>query len=163
MKNYLILVIALLLFFSCSQEKENKNTEIYVTVIKQIPTDSIIDIKEYIQFSDNRGNKPSLGDSLEKFTSIVNPGKKVKWKEGKNSLQKVKITEINFKEIKGNINILEKKTMRDDSISGQVIGKVKKKRQVKDGSEEQYSISFEIDSENYTIDPIIKFHVTSSN
>jgi len=156
MKNYLILSIAVLLLFSCSQE--NKNTEIYVTVIKQIPTDSVIDIKNYIEFTDNRGGKSSLDVGLEKFTSIVNPGKIVKWKKGRNSLQKVKVIEIKFKELPGNVNILDKKTMTDDSTPGQVNGKVKKKDLVPVGSEEQYSISFEINKVIYTIDPIIRLH-----
>lgn len=157
MKNYLILGIAVLLLISCSQKPENKNTEIYVTVIKQIPTDRAIDIKNYIEFSDDRGGKPALGDSLEKFTSIVNPGKKVKWKKGRESLQNVKVVEINFKEVAGSVNILESGNISQDPTK-EVERKVKKKSQVSVGSEEQYSISFEINNVVYTIDPIIRLH-----
>ena len=153
MKNYLILAIASLVLFSCDKNKD-KDTEIYLKVIKNI--NNCEDIKDCIQFSDNRGNAVSKIGNPEVFTSKVNAGKWVIWMGANDSDPKIEIIEVNFKEVTGSENILEKMKMKE--TDGIVRGKVKPKDSVKDATIEFYSITLKIDNVEYTIDPKLKFH-----
>ena len=151
MKNYLIITIAALLLFSCG-----KDTEIYLKVVENI--EDCENIRDCIQFSDNRGDAVSNRGNPEVFTSKVNSGKRVTWMGAKDSEPKIEILEVNFKEeMADNINILKEKNMK--AKDGIVIGKVKPKKDgIKDGSIEYYTIVFSIDGIKYTIDPKIKYH-----
>jgi len=153
MKNYLILAIASLVLFSCDKNKD-KDTEIYLKVIKNI--NDCEDIKDCIQFSDNRGNAVSIPGNPEVFTSKVNAGKWVIWMGANDSDPKIEIIEVNFKEVTGSKNILEKTKMKEKD--GIVRGKVKPKDSLKKNTIEFYSITFKIDNVEYTIDPKLEYH-----
>ena len=163
MKNYLLIAFAVLLLFSCNNKKTNqqirtliqqdKNTEIYLKVINNI--NNCESIEDCIQFSDNRGDVSELSKT-EVFTSIVNADKKVIWMGAENSVPKIEIIEVNFKDVTGSKNILEEKKMKGKK--GIVIGKVKPKDSLKFNDIEFYSITFKIDNVEYTIDPKLEYH-----
>ena len=92
----------------------------------------------------------------EVFTSKVNGGKRVIWMGAKDSDPKIEIIEVNFKEVRGSKNILEKKKMQGKD--GIVRGKVKPKDSLDQRDIEFYSITFKIDNVEYTIDPKLEFH-----
>ena len=155
MKNYSIIIIAALVLFSCQNQKEKyKDTEIYLRVIKNI--EDCDDIKDCIEFSDNRSSIVSKPGQPEAFVSKVNPDKTVLWMGHKDSEPKISVLEVNFKEINGSENILKEKKMK--SKDGIVRGKVKPKDSVKQLSIEFYSITFKIDTVEYTIDPKLEYH-----
>ena len=155
MKNYFMIIVAALLLISCNKEKNNyKDTEIYLKVIKNI--NDCKDINDCIQFSDNRGDAVSIPGKPEDFTSKVNPDKWVIWMGAKESEPKIQIMEVNFKEAAGSENILHDKKMKEKD--GIVTGKVKPKDSVKNLAKEFYSITFKIDSVEYTIDPKLEYH-----
>jgi hypothetical protein len=152
MKNYVIITITILLLLSCG--KKNKDTEIYLKVINNI--EDCTDIKDCIQFSDNRGNAVSLPGKPEVFTSKVNAGKWVIWMGANDSDPKIEIIEVNFKEVTGSKNILEKTKMKEKD--GIVRGKVKPKDSLHKDDIEFYSITFKINNVEYTIDPKLEYH-----
>lgn len=166
MKNYLLFTLAFLLLFSCKKNTTDpdantpipKDTKIYLTVIKEI-TDKD-DIRNCIQFSDNRDSLVSIPGHPEYFISKVNPGKKVIWmgpKESKKESKKdIKIIEVNFKDTTGSTDILEAVKMKEKN--GVVEGKVKMKGANKILSNEFYSITFSVDGVEYSIDPVIQLH-----
>ena len=159
MKNYFFITIAaVLMLFSCDKEKNgHKDTEIYLKVIKNIK--DCQDIKDCIQFSDNRGDSVSVPGKPEVFTSKVNPDKWVKWMSAKDSDPKIEILEVYFKEVDGNVDILKEKKMKAKEKDSIVIGKVKpKKDSIKNLSIEYYTIVFSIDGIKDTIDPKLEFH-----
>jgi hypothetical protein len=153
MKNYIIITVAVLLIFSCDKENKNyKDTEIYVKVINNIK--DCQDIKDCIQFSDNRGGAVSIPGSQKFYTSIVNPGKKVTWM-GKDSIYKIDIIDVSFKPLDGSTDILKSKPQKE---SGTVVGKVKDKGGNENLSNEFYKITFSINNDTITIDPVIQLH-----
>ncbi len=154
MKNYLLIGVVLLLLISCNNNKY-KNTTVYLKLIKEIPKDSVVDLSNYIQFSDNRENNKSELVKPSEFTSIVNPGKKVKWKSANGSIEKIKIIEILFKDMKGNVDILEDTVLKSDP--DEVERKVKETG-VDNKSQEHYSIVFSINKVKDTIDPVLEYH-----
>jgi len=163
MKNYLLLLFAFLLLVGCNQSQQNNNedlappvdkTIIFIRLIDEIPENET-NIYPYIQLYDNDGNiAQNNKDAIEKFTSPVHAGKKVKWKSSNKSIERIKIKKINFKQIQGSIDILD-----SQNISGnneEVERKVKTK--LENGDKEHYSINIEIDGKPYTIDPVLEFH-----
>ena len=156
MKNYLILAIVVLLLFSFGRERR-RDTKIYLKVIKNIK--NCENIKDCIQFSDNRGAAVSIPGNPEAFTSKVNSRKWVTWMGAKDSEAKIKILEVYFKEVEGNINVLKEKKMKAKENDSIVIGKVKRKKDgIEDLSEEYYSIVFSINGIKDTIDPKLEYH-----
>lgn len=154
MKNYSIIVITALFLFSCNNQEKHKDTEIYLKVIKNI--EDCDDIEDCIEFSDNRSGTVSKPGQSEEFVSKVNPDKWVIWKGHKDSEPEISIIEVNFKEINGSENILKEKKMKEKD--GIVRGKVKPKDSVKNLTIEFYSITFKIDTVEYTIDPKLEYH-----
>lgn len=167
----MLFTVFFLLLFSCNNKKTNKensmdefdsieiqdttklkDTEIYLTVIKEITKET--DIKDCIQFSDNRDDLVSIPGYPEYFISKVNPSKKVTWMGSKDSDPSIKIIEVNFKSKIGSTDILEKVKMKEKN--GVVEGKVKMKGE--NLSNEFYSITFSINNDTITIDPVIQLH-----
>lgn len=158
MKNYFILTLAFLLLLSCDKEKNNyKDTEIYLKVIYNVK--DCQDIKDCIQFSDNWGDSVSVPGKPELFTSKVNPDKWVTWMSAKDSEPKIKILEVYFKDVDGNVDILKETKMKAKDKDSIVIGKVKpKKDSIKNLSIEYYTIVFSINGIKDTIDPKLEYH-----
>ena len=160
MKNYLIISLAIILLIACKNDKktdppiapemENKNTFIYVRLIKEIPNDTVINIYDYIQLFDSHGNFAEKTE-IKLFTSTAYSGKKVKWRSAKNSVEKVKIKKIIKK---SGEDILENGNISQDP--DEVVRKINKN--LKKDDEEHYSIDIEINNEKYTIDPKLRYH-----
>ena len=164
MKNYLLIGVAFLLLLSCVQIKKApqdidgckyKKTTIYLKLIKEIPKDSVVDLGNYIEFSDDRGNNKSKLVKPDEFTSIVNPGKKVTWKSAKGSIEQIKIIKILFKNTSGNVHILTDSILRGNA--NEVDRRVKNSG-VKEFAKEHYSIVFSINKVIDTIDPAMQYH-----
>lgn len=156
MKKYSIIVIAALILCSCNNKNSNSvsDTEIYLKVIKDIGPDS--NIRDCIEFSDNRGSAHSLPSFPEYFMTRVNAGKKVTWMGSPDSDPKILIMEVNFKPNKVSTLILEEELLSNEK--GIVTSRVKKKGDVKNLSNQFYNITFYINNKVYTIDPILQFH-----
>jgi len=156
MKNFAIITIAAFILFSCNSKNANAvaDTEIYLKVIKDITPG--VNIRDCIEFSDNRGSAHSLPSFPEYFMTRVNAGKKVTWMSAPDSDPKVKIVEVNFKENKISTNILKETYIR--GANGIATTTVKKKGDVTNLSNEFYSIAILINNKVYTIDPILQFH-----
>ncbi len=156
MKNFAIITIAAFILFSCNSKNTNAvaDTEIYLKVIKNITPG--VNIRDCIEFSDNRGSAHSLPSFPEYFMTRVNAGKKVTWMSAPDSDPKVKIVEVNFKENKISTNILKETYIR--GANGIATTTVKKKGDVTNLSNEFYSITILINNKVYTIDPILQFH-----
>ncbi len=154
MKNFTLLIIASFLLISCNSNNTNTviDTEIYLKVIKDIRPG--INIRDCIEFSDNRGSAHSLASFPEYFMTRVNAGKKVTWMSAPDS--NIKIVEVNFKENKISVNILNDTYIRGKN--GKASTTVMKKGKVKHLSNEFYNITFSINNKVYTIDPILQFH-----
>ena len=156
MKNFAIITIAAFILFSCNSNSTNAvaDTEIYLKVIKDITPG--VNIRDCIQFSDNRGSAHSLPSFPEYFMTRVNAGKKVTWMSAPDSDPKVGILEVTFKENKISTNILNEIYIR--GVKGIATATVKKKGEVKNLSNEFYNITIMIDNKVYTIDPLLQFH-----
>jgi len=163
MKNYLLIPLVFLLLLACKHEKQNpvspkaeltpKPVTINLMLIKEIP-DDVSDLKDYIQFYVEGEDVGSIIGKPDEFTTTVFEGKKVNWKSAKESLHKIKVKKLIFKNIEGNINILENTNISQDSTK--VERKVK--MNLKDGVIEFYSLEIEIEKKPYTIDPKLKYH-----
>lgn len=163
MKNYLLFVFAFLLLVGCNQSQQNNKedsappvdkTIIFIRLIDEIPEDET-NIYPYIQLYDNDGNiSKNNKTSIEKFTSPVYAGKKVKWKSSKKSIEKIKVKKISFKQINGSIDVLDNQNISTNKDEVERIVKTN----LKEGDEEHYSIDIVIDGNPYTIDPVLKFH-----
>jgi len=184
MKNYLLLLFAILLFVGCTNEKESiqkknlekahktidsitkdmknfgpdltpKDVTIEVMLIKEVP-EGATDLKDYIQFY-NRGE--SVGSIIGKpneFTTIVYGGKKVKWKGIKfDTLKKPKIKLIT-KEKGG--DFINWKGNNKPSSDDEIKLHVKSKDSVTKTTDIKYTIEITINGTTYPIDPILKFH-----
>ena len=156
MKNYSIIVITAILLFSCNSKNTNYvgDTEIYLKVIKEIGPNS--NIKECIEFSDNRGSAHSLPGFPEYFMTRVNSGRKVTWMSAPDSEPKIGILEVNFKPNNLSVDILEESYIRGKN--GIVSSNVKQKGEVENLSHEFYNITLMINNKVYIIDPILQFH-----
>lgn len=156
MRKYSIIMIAALFLYSCNSKKSNTigDTEIYLKVIKDITPDA--NIRDCIEFSDNRGSAHSLPSFPEYFITRVNAGKKVTWMSAPDSDPKINIIEVNFKPNKVSTLILEEDLLNDEK--GIVTSRVKKKGEVKNLSNQFYNITFYVNNKVYTIDPILQFH-----
>lgn len=144
------------ILISCSTNNTDKvsDTEIYLKVIKDIRPG--VNIRECIEFSDNRGSAHSLPGFPEYFMTKVNAGKKVTWMSAPDSDPVIQIVEVNFKENKISTNILEETYIRGKN--GIASSGVKKKGEVPNLTNEFYTISISINNKVYTIDPILQFH-----
>ncbi len=149
------MIIAIMLF-GCNTKNANTvaDTEIYLKVVKDVTPG--VNIRDCIEFSDNRGSAYSLPGFPEYFMTRVNAGKKITWLSAPDSDPKINIIEVNFKENKVSTNIL--KEIYISGKNGIVTTTVKKKGDVKNLSNEFYSITFSINHKVYTIDPILQFH-----
>ncbi|MDN3642843.1 hypothetical protein QWY87_09045 [Lutimonas halocynthiae] len=156
MRKYLIIVIAALVLYSCNTKNSTAvgDTEIYLKVIKDITPDA--NIRDCIEFSDNRGSAHSLPSFPEYFMTRVNAGKKVTWMSSPDSDPKILILEVNFKPNKVSTPILIDGYIKGEN--GIATSIVKKKGEVKNLSNEFYNITFSINNKVYTIDPILQFH-----
>ncbi len=156
MKNFAIITIAAFILFSCNSKNTNAvaDTEIYLKVIKDVTPG--VNIRDCIQFSDNRGSAHSLPSFPEYFMTRVNAGKKVTWMTAPDSDPKVSILEVTFKENKISTNILNDIYIR--GVNGIATTTVKKKGDVKNLSNEFYNITIMINNKVYTIDPLLQFH-----
>ena len=191
MKNYLLLLFTFLLIVGCDQERKKqefqlqkiekeldsvskvmetfgpdlmlKDVTIEVTLIEELPKNLPKDeIVNYIQFVE--GNSGSIIGNPKDFTVIVFEGRKVKWKGKKLpriSGQKPRIDSIIKKSgediIQGNgTRVNNGNDLEFEVTTG-----------LNDGAEEQYKIVISFGQGRnmitFPIDPIIKFHVTSSN
>lgn len=156
MKKFTFLIIVAFMLNSCNSNNTNTviDTEIYLKVIKDIRPG--VNIRDCIEFSDNRGSAHSLPSFPEYFMTRVNAGKKVTWMSAPDSNIKINILEVNFKENKISVNILNDTYIRGKN--GIVSTTVMKKGKVKHLSNEFYNITFSINNKVYTIDPILQFH-----
>ena len=164
MKNYLLIGVAFLLLLSCIKETKEpkvidgckyKNTTIYLKLIKEIPKDSVVDLGNYIEFSDDRGNNKSELVKPDEFTSIVNPGKIVKWKSKTGSIKKIKIIKILFKNTSDNVHILTDSIIKGDPDE---VERGVENSGVKEFAREHYSIILSINKVIDTIDPVMQYH-----
>ena len=163
MKNYLLISLVFLLLLSCKNDKKDgdqpkhqlisKPVTIYLMLIKEIP-DDVSDLKEYIQFYVEGNSCGSVIGKPNEFTTDVFAGKKVKWKSAKESLHKIKVKKLIFKNVEGSINILESGNISQDPEEVERIVKEK----LNDGDIEIYGLEIEIDKKSYTIDPKLKYH-----
>ena len=156
MRNFSIIIVTALLLIGCNPKNANYvgDTEIYVKIIKEIGPNS--NIKECIEFSDNRGSAHSLPGFPEYFMTRVNSGKKVTWMSHPDSEPKIGILEVNFKPNDLSKNILENTYLRGKK--GIVSANVKQKGKVRNLSYEFYNITLMVNNKIYTIDPILQFH-----
>lgn len=156
MKNYTIIIVTAFILLSCNTKSTNtvKDTEIYLKLIKDISPG--VNIRDCIEFSDNRGSAHSLPGFPDYFMSRVNAGKKVTWMSAPGSDPKIIIIEVNFKPNNVSTDLLKEKYIRGKH--GIVSSTVKEKGAVKNLSNEFYSISFSINNKVFTIDPILQFH-----
>lgn len=156
MRNFSMIITAFLILCSCNVKNTNEvgDTEIYLKVVKDINPD--VNIRDCIEFSDNRGSAHSLPSFPEYFMTRVNSGKKVTWMSAPDSEPKINIMEVNFKPNNFSVNILEDAYLKGKN--GIVTAKVKQKGEVKNLSNEFYNITFSINNKVYTIDPILQFH-----
>jgi len=169
MKNYLLISLAFLLLLACKGEKQDlaspeaelisKHVTIYLMLINEIP-DGVTDPKDYIQFYVEGDSVGSIIGKPNEFTTTVFAGKKVKWKSAQESI--IKIKEIIFKKVDGNINILESGNISDDPTND-VERKVKTNDkngdiELKNGDIELYGLKIKIKNKEYEIDPRLKYH-----
>ncbi|MGI9531537.1 hypothetical protein [Lutimonas sp.] len=156
MKKSIIILLMASVLISCNSNNTNKvsDTEIYLKVIKDIRPG--VNIRECIEFSDNRGSAHSLPGFPEYFMTKVYAGKKVTWMSSPDSDQTIQIIEVNFKENNISTNILEETYIRGKK--GKVSAMVKKKGEVPNLANQFYNISISINNKVYTIDPILQFH-----
>lgn len=165
MKNYILVTLAIFLLLACEVEKKDqvspeetglisKPVTINLMLIKEIP-DDVNDLKDYIQFYIEGDSVGSIIGKPNEFTTTVFAGNKVKWKNAKGSIKKIKIKNIILKKVPGNINILESKNISMDTAN---VVERKVKKNLKDGDIEFYSLKIEIDQKRYEIDPKLKFH-----
>ncbi len=156
MKRSIIIAVLTLILISCNGNNTNKvsDTEIYVKMIKDIRPG--VNIRDCIQFSDNRGSAHSLPGFPEYFMTRVNAGKKVTWMSAPDSDPVVQILEVNFKQNDHSTNILTEDYFRGKN--GKVTAEVKKNGEVPHLSNQFYNMLVLIDNKVYTIDPILQFH-----
>lgn len=164
MKNYLLVLFAFLLLVGCKNDKKATAqappadiTIIFIRLIDEIP-EGEANIYPYIQLYDNYGNvSQSNKESIEKFTSPVYSGRRVKWKKSNVSLQQIRVKKI-LKKINGELELLSKQNISENE--NEVVRVVK--TNLSEGKEEHYSIEISIGQgrhkKDYTIDPIIKYH-----
>jgi len=161
MKNYLLISLVFLLLLSCKNDKKGgdppelkpKHVTINLMLIKEIP-DDVSNLKDYIQFYVEGDSCGSVIGKPNEFTTDVFAGKKVKWKSAKESIHKIKVKKIIFKNVEGNINILEPKNISQDPDEVERIVKEK----LNDGDIEFYSLEIEIGQKKDTIDPKLEYH-----
>lgn len=156
MKRSIIIAVLTLILISCNGNNTKKvsDTEIYVKMIKDIRPG--VNIRDCIQFSDNRGSAHSLPGFPEYFMTRVNAGKKVTWMSAPDSDPVVQILEVNFKQNDHSTNILTEDYFRGKN--GKVTAEVKKNGEVPHLSNQFYNMLVLIDNKVYTIDPILQFH-----
>jgi hypothetical protein len=164
MKKYLLIAIFTGLVISCKNDKtepptsdespKHADTEIYLSVPEG--ASPALSLKDRIQFSDNRGESVSLPGHSKYYTSIVNPNKKVTWKQGPNSVLDIDIIEVDMKEMTGNTQVLKQK--KYNKTSEGLSAKVKTRDEVDDLSNEYYKIIVVIEGDTITIDPVLQFH-----
>ena len=134
-----------------------RNTYVIVTVdtvgIINAPEDKISD---FVQFSDNRGDRTANGKS---FKSIVDEGKDIIWigiaknKDNEdNNRDTVQIKKVKRKEEGGGSHILRKDSYEDNN-DGVVVGKIRDKSKDNESGTEYYEIEFEVNGNLYKIDP----------
>lgn len=165
MKNYLLVLFILLPLLAYTQS----NTKIYLKITNEMPLERVNDIDCYVQFSDDRSTVVSDSCEPEIFVSLVDAGKRVKWRKNSNlvgNIKKIKIIEVSYKEREGNVDVLEDRIMVRN-FWGNVNGNVKSENSgIEPGALEYYSITFEVKFEingvnyweTYTIDPVLKLH-----
>jgi len=165
MKNYLLISLVFLLLLSCKNYKKGgdppaKPVTINLMLINEIP-DDVTDLKNYIQFYVEGDSVGSIIGKPNEFTTEVFAENLVKWKSAKESIHKIKVIEIKFKEVAGNVHILESENISQDP--DEVERKVKTNDingdiKLKNGDIELYSLEIEIEKKKYIIDPKLKFH-----
>lgn len=163
MKKYLLISLVFLFLSGCEKGQQgtvapegeliSKSVTINLMLIKEIP-DEVSNLKDFIQFYVEGDSVGSIIGKPNEFTTAVFAGKKVKWKSAKESIHKIKIKTIIFKDLPGNINILESGNISQDP--NEVERKVK--NNLKEGDIEFYSLEIEIDQKKYIIDPKLEYH-----
>lgn len=137
--------------------KTKKDTYVIVTVdtVNINPENK----NDKVEFSDNRGDPPSVLGNPNGFVSSVDRGKKIIWigiaKDYDDYFENsVAIKEISRKSEEGGSDILKDKTYKDKNDNGVVVGKIKDKDE---SGTESYNISILVNgSDSYSIDPQLK-------
>ena len=184
MKNYLLVLFALLMFAGCKETKKNEeapvapdpeqkeennkltsdNTIIYIKVMDDLPLPGEFGnqktIYDYVILFDNHGNISSNDKvSITAFASPVYKNKKVKWikSNDSNKEMKIKITKKSKSENKDFLK--DKKSNPDGSIEFDIKVKDKNGNDFKKGNKEYYNIIIEINGKKYPpIDPVLEWH-----
>lgn len=156
MKKYAFLIFISFLFLNCDTGKTGgtQDTEIYLNLIKDIGPGE--QIKNCVQFSDNRGSTVSLVGFPEYYLTKVNAGKKVSWMSHPDSKTKIEIIEVNFIRMQNNQNILTSDHQRNKN--GMATAEVKKKGEVENLTNHYYEVSFSINHKVFMLGSILQFH-----
>jgi len=175
MKNYLLVLFTFALLFGSNQEiksqdcnspnPSDKNTIIYLKISEEIPSDLPNNeaIYNYISICDNHSSQEANDkDQITNFTSDVYKSagiltfkkrNKVTWNAIYNGTLDIKIKNI-IPKGSGNIDYLTNERV---SSSGDSLDFKLKRKRFPD-SDNPYNIIITIDGNDYTIDPVMKYH-----
>lgn len=139
--------------------KTSTKRDTYVIVTVDTVNINTENKNEMVEFSDNRGDPPSVCGNPKEFVATVDRGKKIIWigiaKDSDDYFEhSVAIKKISRKLKEGGSDILKNKTYEDKNNNGVVVGKIKDKDE---SGTESYDITILVNGTiSFTIDPKLR-------